>query len=103
MLELRGDDIGKVIHAYGTTGIVTEVEMPLAPAYAWIDMVVGVRGFRRAARFAQALAASDGLLLKLDSLIAWPLPRYFRGTGGRRPARGPHVVMVMVAPAARWA
>ena len=31
-LELRGDAIQKVNHAYGTNGVITEVEMPLAPA-----------------------------------------------------------------------
>ena len=29
LLELTGDDLHKVAHAYGTNGIITEVEMPL--------------------------------------------------------------------------
>ena len=36
-----GDDLHKVAHAYGTNGIITEVEMPLAPAYDWVDVIVG--------------------------------------------------------------
>lgn len=32
ILELRGDDIARVNHAYGTKGVITELEMPLAPA-----------------------------------------------------------------------
>ena len=31
ILELRGADIQKVNHAYGTNGVITELEMPLAP------------------------------------------------------------------------
>ena len=41
VLELTGDDLHKVSHAYGTNGIITEVEMPLAPAYDWVDVIVG--------------------------------------------------------------
>ena len=88
LIELRGADIGKALHAYGTTGIVVEVELALAPAYPWIEMVAAFEDFGAAARFAQALASSDGLFLKLDSLMAWPLPRYFRGLE-EAPARGP--------------
>src|SRR5215204_3822871 len=41
VLELNGDDLHKVSHAYGTNGIIIEVEMPLAPAYEWVDLIVG--------------------------------------------------------------
>ncbi len=33
VLELTGDDLHKVSHAYGTNGIIVECEVPLAPAY----------------------------------------------------------------------
>ena len=33
VLELRGDAAQKVNRAYGTTGIITALEMPLAPAW----------------------------------------------------------------------
>lgn len=39
-LELRGDDVFKVSHAWGLNGIITEVEIPLAPAYPWAELVV---------------------------------------------------------------
>ena len=35
VVELRGDDVNLVHHAYGTNGLITEIEMPLAPAWAW--------------------------------------------------------------------
>ena len=56
VLELRGADIQKVSHAYGTNGIITEVEMPLAPAYAWLDVILAFDAFEPALRFANALA-----------------------------------------------
>ncbi|MCK6508271.1 FAD-binding protein, partial [Myxococcota bacterium] len=55
VLELRGDDVQKIVHAYGTTGIVAEVEMALAPAYGWIDVILGFDDFGEAVRFAHAL------------------------------------------------
>ena len=98
VVELRGGDIGKALHAYGTTCIVVEVELALAPAYPWVEMVAVFDDFAVAANFAQALGESDGVFLKLDSLMAWPLPTYFRGLDGALPD-GRHVVMIMVAAA----
>ena len=40
VLEIRGDDVNLVHHAYGTNGIITEVEMPLAVAWPWMETVV---------------------------------------------------------------
>ena len=50
VLELTGEDLHKVSHAYGTNGIITELEMPLAPAYDWVDVIVGFDDFEAAAR-----------------------------------------------------
>jgi FAD/FMN-containing dehydrogenase len=96
LVELRGAEIGKALHAYGTTGIVVEVELALAPAYPWVEMVAAFDDFPAAAHFAQALGEADGIFLKLDSLMAWPLPSYFRGLEDALPD-GRHVVMIMVA------
>jgi FAD/FMN-containing dehydrogenase len=98
VVELRGADIGKALHAYGTTCVVVEVELVLAPAYPWVDMVAAFDDFTVAAPFAQALGEADGIFLKLDSLMAWPLPSYFRGLEEALPD-GRHVVMIMVAAA----
>lgn len=76
-LELRGDDVNLVHHAYGVNGIVTEAELPLAPAYEWLDTIVVFDDFGRAAEFGMALTTSDGILKKLVSVHAWPVPHYF--------------------------
>jgi FAD/FMN-containing dehydrogenase len=78
VLELRGDDVNLVHHAYGVNGIVTEVELPLAPAYEWLDTVVLFDEFDRAAAFGMALATQDGILKKLVSVHAWPIPSFFK-------------------------
>ncbi len=37
ILEFTGEELHRVSHAYGTNGIITEIEMPLAPAYDWVE------------------------------------------------------------------
>ncbi len=54
VLELTGWDLQKVSHAYGTNGIITEIEMPLAPAYDWVDVLVGYDHFMDGVRYADA-------------------------------------------------
>ncbi len=78
VLELRGDDVNRVHHAYGVNGLIVEAELPLAPAVEWLDTIVVFDDFERAAAFGMALATSDGLLKKLVSVHAWPIPRYFK-------------------------
>lgn len=97
ILELKGRDIQKVNHAYGTNGVITELEMPLAPAYDWVDVIVGFDDFMDAARFADALAHEDGILKKLITPLAAPIgERYFRPLKSRIP-EGQSLVLLMIA------
>ncbi|MBL0420884.1 FAD-binding oxidoreductase [Ramlibacter sp. AW1] len=68
-VQLTGDCVNLVHHAYGSNGIVTEVEMPLAPAWPWREHLVVFPAFEAALRFAQALASSAGLPTKLISVM----------------------------------
>jgi FAD/FMN-containing dehydrogenase len=97
VLELAGDAIQQVNHAYGTNGVITEVEMPLAPAYPWVDLMLGFADFGAALGFADALARQDALVKKLVTPLAAPIPElYFRPLKNRIPA-GAHVVLLMIA------
>jgi FAD/FMN-containing dehydrogenase len=58
VLELRGAACNLVNRTYGSTGIVTEVEVPLAPMQDWRDAVATFPGFLAAARAGDALARS---------------------------------------------
>jgi FAD/FMN-containing dehydrogenase len=97
ILELTGADLHKVSHAYGTNGIVTEVEMPLAPAYNWVDVLIGFDSFREAAECATAIGLQDGLALKQLAAIAAPAPHsyFLRHRKFLKPTH--HLVAVMVA------
>src|SRR5688500_12741414 len=102
LLELRGDEVNLVHHAYGINGIVTEVEVPLAPAYEWLDTVVGFDDFVRAAEFGLALATQDGILKKLVSVHAWPIPRYFKALEAHLP-EGKAAAILMIGAESRAA
>jgi FAD/FMN-containing dehydrogenase len=97
VLELRGPDIQKANHAYGTNGIITEVEMPLSAAWPWVDVIAGFATLDAAARFADGFTRQDGIAKKLVSVIAAPVPqRHFRAFDGLIP-EGMAVVLLMVA------
>jgi len=99
LIELRGREVQKVNHAWGINGIITEVELALAPVYPWVDVVVSFADFMQAVRFSQRLSQEDGLVKKLVSTHAWPIPSYFTAL---RPylAEGSHCVLLIVAAAA---
>jgi FAD/FMN-containing dehydrogenase len=96
VIELRGDDVHKVNHGYGTNGIITELEIPLGPAYPWAELIVTFDDFMTAARFGQALGDSDGLIKKLISIHAWPIPAYFAALKSYLP-EGKHCALLMIA------
>lgn len=76
IIELRGPDVNRVHHAYGTNGIITEVEMPLAPAYRWTEAIINFDDFVTAARFGVTLNNSSAIIFKLISLFAWPFQEW---------------------------
>ncbi len=77
IIELRGDETQKINHAYGTNGIITALEIPLAPAHNWLELIVVFDDFITALKFGQKLSDSDGIIKKLVSIYADPIPQYF--------------------------
>jgi hypothetical protein len=96
VVQLTGDDVNRVHHAYGSNGIITEVEMPLAPAWAWREQIVLFPAFMTSVKFAHALATSDGIVKKLISVIGepiWQMMKSLRPYG----LGGEHMVIAMIA------
>ena len=96
VIELRGDAAQKVNRAYGTTGIITALEMPLAPAWQWIDVVVVFDDFMEAAAVGYEVALADGVVKKLLAPVTWPIPSYF---GALKPycPEGKSILIAMIA------
>ncbi|MDB5395659.1 MAG: FAD-linked oxidase [Rhodospirillales bacterium] len=78
ILDLSGPDVNRVHHAYGTTGIITQVRMPLEPSQDWVDVAVEFADFMELSRFCQAVGEDPAIAKKLVTAVAWPIPRYFR-------------------------
>jgi len=96
VLDLRGPDIAKANHAYGTNGIISEVEIALAPAHDWTDVLLAFPGLRAGAAFADAFARSD-MTKKLACVLApGILQAWFTPHAGRL-ATDEAAALVMVA------
>ena len=96
VLELKGDEVQNVLHAYGTTGIITELEIPLAPAYPWQEAIAVFDDFMTAAKFGQALSDSSGIVKKLVSIHAAPISKYFTALQNYIP-EGKHAALLMIS------
>jgi FAD/FMN-containing dehydrogenase len=96
VFELKGDAALKICHGWGTTGIITALEMPLAPAFNWTDAIVVFNDFMSAVRFGHELALADGVTKKLVTALIWPIPSYLPGLEQYFP-KGRSVVIAMIA------
>jgi len=77
--DFTGEELHRVSHAYGTNGVITEVEMPLAPAYDWVDIFVTHKNCDTAVQIAGDLGHQDGILKKLISVYEAPVAKsYFQ-------------------------
>ncbi|TMJ03928.1 MAG: FAD-binding oxidoreductase [Alphaproteobacteria bacterium] len=96
IIELRTDAAQKVNRAYGTTGIITALEMPLAPAWAWVDVIVAFDDFFDAMQVGYDVALADGVVKKLITPMIWPIPQHFNALKAHCP-EGKHVIFAMIA------
>lgn len=97
ILELRGDEVHQVTHAYGTNGIIIQLEIALAPVQPWSEQIVVFDDFLSAARFGQALSDADGTIKKLVSVHADPIPAYFPALQEYLPT-GKSCALLMLSP-----
>ena len=77
VIELRGDKTQAVIHAYGTNGIITQLEIPLAPVYPWAELIVTFDDFSQSVNFGQALSESSGIVKKQVAIHGAAIAQYF--------------------------
>jgi FAD/FMN-containing dehydrogenase len=98
LLELRGRETKAVIHAYGTSGLITELELAVQPAVRWTECIATFPDFRAAAAFGLALTHETGIEKKLCTVFDPRFTPFFRPFDGIV-ADGLASVIVMVAPA----
>ena len=96
IIELRGNDILKAQHAYGTNGIITEMDYALAPATDWIHAIALFDGYRTALDF--AVQAQDACLdTYLLTVVERGFARFYRRLTDHFPAER-DAVFAMMAP-----
>ena len=98
ILEFSGEELPRVSHAYGTNGIITEIEMPLAPAYDWVEMFVATEDFMDAVRLTEDLANQDGILMKLGTVFEAPIAKSYFQRVAPYVESGTNLIGLMIAP-----
>lgn len=83
-------------HAYGSNGIILEVELALAPLHRWIERLDVFDDFTDALDYANAFARSPGLVKRQLALLAAPIPSYFSHLNGHYQANQ-HAVISIIA------
>jgi len=97
VVELRGAEALLVHHKWGTNGIVLELELALAPALPWVEMIATFEALPAAMDFVITLnAGTPGIVKKELALMAAPIPEYFVTLAEHLP-QGCHAVLMLVA------
>jgi len=96
IIELSGEDATRPFHTYGATGVITEMTLPLAPAWDWQEAIFAFDDFPAAIGAACELAESYTLTKKLLSVHEWPSPSYVLPLKELVP-EGKTMLMTMVA------
>jgi FAD/FMN-containing dehydrogenase len=95
-IELVGRDALKVLHAYGVNGIISEVEVPLAPWHPWAERIAAFPTLAAAARFGSALTAAEGIAKKEVGIFDRRIPPMLKRVAPLIPA-GQAMAIVMVS------
>jgi FAD/FMN-containing dehydrogenase len=77
-VRLEGRDVLKAVHAYGTNGIVVEMDIPTAPRLPWAEAIVAFDTLSDASRFGQAFTEDHVLAKKLCSVFAPGISPYLK-------------------------
>ena len=96
IVELRGPDAMLLHHKWGTHGIVLELEVALAPALPWLEMIATFDSFDAGLDFCRVLHAdSPGIVKKQLAFMAAPIPDYFTSLAEYLP-QGCHAALMLV-------
>ncbi|WP_231584120.1 FAD-binding oxidoreductase [Domibacillus indicus] len=77
-LTVSGDELQPYIHSYGTTGIMTEVTIPIKPKSRWVQQIYAFTDFTAALEFSRAAAQSEKWKKRLVSVMEAPISAFFK-------------------------
>ncbi len=96
IITLEGVDIQKAHHAYGTNGIITELELALQPAVDWHHGIILFDDYGEGVRFGETLCRED-YDIYLISVVDKRFSPFYRDLKDYFPP-DKHAVFVMVGP-----
>jgi FAD/FMN-containing dehydrogenase len=97
IVELRAPEAMRIAHAYGTNGIVLELELALAPALDWDEYLLAFEDGERAYTFAHALASAPAIPKNELALFSDSVGPYFNKLAPHL-RNGEHFVIAAVTP-----
>jgi FAD/FMN-containing dehydrogenase len=77
-LRLEDGDVLKALHTYGTTGILVEIELGLAPRVDYEQIAVSSPDWNRLLDWTDAAARRIEWRKRLVTQFEWPIPSYFK-------------------------
>jgi len=78
LLRLEEGDALKALHTYGTTGILVEVEMRLAPRIDYEQLIFSSSDWDKLLDWTDAAARRGDWRKRLVTQFQWPVPSFFR-------------------------
>ena len=96
VITLTGDEIQQVHHAFGTNGVISEVEVALSPAVDWLHVIALFPDYRQVLEACVA-ASTPALELFLLSAVDRRFSPYYAALKERFPPDR-HALFAMVAP-----
>lgn len=94
LVRLEETDSLRALHTYGTTGVMVEIEMRLAPKVAYDQVVVSSPLWDRLLDWTDALARNLSVPKRLVTQFEWPVPAYFKPMKGLR--AGEHATFLLI-------
>jgi FAD/FMN-containing dehydrogenase len=78
LVRLEEQECLKALHTYGTTGILVEVEMRLAPRIDYDQLILSSADWDRLLDWTDAAARRPDWRKRLVTQFEWPIPSYFK-------------------------
>ena len=78
LVRLKEEESLKALHTYGTTGLMVEVEMRLAPKVDYDQLILSAPGWDRLLDWTDSAARRMDWRKRLVTQFEWPIPSYFK-------------------------
>lgn len=76
LLTVSGEELAQYIHSYGTTGILIEIKLALAPMQQWEQCIVQFATMAAAMKFSEQLSLDPTVMKRLVSVMEAPITSF---------------------------